>query len=145
MPSQVLCLIFVERSITAKVMERFIKKVCFLSHFTASYLAGGGSSSVDALTPKTPKEILDSFRSGKVNLLFTTDVAEEGIDVPDCSCVVCFDLPKTVGSYIQSHGLARQAGSHMFRFQFILDIKLLIRLNLCRLGFACNFSLEIYI
>nr|XP_018675049.1 PREDICTED: endoribonuclease Dicer homolog 3a-like isoform X2 [Musa acuminata subsp. malaccensis] len=104
MPSQVVCLIFVERNITAKVLERFIKNVCFLSHFTVSYLAGG-SSSVDALTPKTQKDILDSFRSGKANLLFTTDV-------PDCSCVIRFDLPKTARSYIQSHGRARQAGSH---------------------------------
>ncbi|XP_064986291.1 endoribonuclease Dicer homolog 3a-like isoform X1 [Musa acuminata AAA Group] len=111
MPSQVVCLIFVERNITAKVLERFIKKVCFLSHFTVSYLAGG-SSSVDALTPKTQKDTLDSFRSGKANLLFTTDVAEEGTDVPDCSCVIRFDLPKTARSYIQSHGRARQAGSH---------------------------------
>ncbi|CAD5186668.1 unnamed protein product [Musa acuminata subsp. burmannicoides] len=144
MPSQVVCLIFVERNITAKVLERFIKKVCFLSHFTVSYLAGG-SSSVDALTPKTQKDILDSFRSGKANLLFTTDVAEEGTDVPDCSCVISFDLPKTARSYIQSHGRARQAGSH-FRLQFILDVKLLFRLNLCRLRIACNFfSVEIYI
>ncbi|THU52369.1 hypothetical protein C4D60_Mb10t03280 [Musa balbisiana] len=48
----------------------------------------------------------------EANLLFTTDVAEEGIDVPDCSCVIHFDLPKTARSYIQSHGRARQAGSH---------------------------------
>ena len=32
--------------------------------------------------------------------------------MPDCSCVIRFDLPKTARSYIQSHGRARQAGSH---------------------------------
>ena len=69
MPRQVVCLVFVERNITAKVLERFIKKVCFLSHFTVSYLAGG-SSSVDALTPKTQKDTLDSFRSGKVSEMY---------------------------------------------------------------------------
>lgn len=47
----------------------------------------------------------------QVNLLFTTDVAEEGIDIPDCSCVIRFDLPRTVRSYVQSHGRARQASS----------------------------------
>ncbi|KAG1358569.1 putative Endoribonuclease Dicer [Cocos nucifera] len=87
-----------------------MKKISYLSHFTVSYLTGG-SASVDALTPKVQKETLHLFRSGKVNLLFTTDVAEEGIDIPDCSCVIRFDLPKTVRSYVQSHGRARQAGS----------------------------------
>ncbi|XP_061374875.1 endoribonuclease Dicer homolog 3a isoform X2 [Gastrolobium bilobum] len=114
---QVLCLIFVERIITAKVIERFVKKVSQLSHFTVSYLTGNNTS-VDALAPKRQKEILDSFRSGKVNLLFTTDVLEEGIHVSNCSCVIRFDLPKTVCSYVQSRGRSRQANS-----QFIVMLE----------------------
>ncbi|TKY74839.1 Endoribonuclease Dicer-like 3a [Spatholobus suberectus] len=115
--SQVLCLIFVDRIITAKVIERFAKKTPQISHFTVSYLTGNNTS-VDALAPKRQKEILDSFRSGKVNLLFTTDVLEEGIHVPNCSCVIRFDLPKTVRSYVQSRGRSRQANS-----QFILMLE----------------------
>ncbi|KAK7363560.1 hypothetical protein VNO77_05706 [Canavalia gladiata] len=115
--SQVLCLIFVDRIITAKVIERFMKKVPQISHFTVSYLTGNNTS-VDALAPKRQKEILDSFRSGKVNLLFTTDVLEEGIHVPNCSCVIRFDLPKTVCSYVQSRGRSRQANS-----QFIVMLE----------------------
>ncbi|WVZ67722.1 hypothetical protein U9M48_016765 [Paspalum notatum var. saurae] len=111
------CLIFVDRKITARVIERIMKKIGPLSYFTVSYLTGG-SSSVDALTPKMQKDTLDSFRSGKVNLLFTTDVAEEGIHVPDCSCVIRFDLPRTTRSYVQSRGRARQKGS-----QYILMIE----------------------
>ena len=63
---QLLCLIFVDRIITAKVIERFVKKVACLSHFTVSYLTGSNTSSVDALAPKVQKQTLDSFRSGKV-------------------------------------------------------------------------------
>lgn len=48
----------------------------------------------------------------QVNLLFATDVVEEGILVPNCSCVIRFDLPKTVRSYVQSRGRARQNNSH---------------------------------
>ncbi|XP_077233980.1 dicer-like 3 [Tasmannia lanceolata] len=107
---KVLCMIFVERIITAKVIDRFMKKLDFLSYFTVSFLTGGNTS-VDALTPKMQKNTLDSFRCGKVNLLFTTDVAEEGIDVHNCSCVIRFDLPKTVRSYVQSRGRARQNDS----------------------------------
>ncbi|KAI3913389.1 hypothetical protein MKW98_003868 [Papaver atlanticum] len=105
-----LCLIFVERIITAKVIERFMRKVSYLSHFTVAYLTGGNGA-MDALKPKVQKETLDAFRSGKINLLFTTDVAEEGLHIPNCSRVVRFDLPKTVRSYVQSRGRARQSDS----------------------------------
>uniref|UniRef100_A0A0E0FXC3 Uncharacterized protein n=1 Tax=Oryza nivara TaxID=4536 RepID=A0A0E0FXC3_ORYNI len=111
------CLIFVDRKITARVIDRMIKKIGHLAHFTVSFLTGGRSS-VDALTPKMQKDTLDSFRSGKVNLLFTTDVAEEGIHVPECSCVIRFDLPRTTRSYVQSRGRARQEDS-----QYILMIE----------------------
>ncbi|PRQ25534.1 putative ribonuclease III post-transcriptional gene silencing PAZ-Argonaute family [Rosa chinensis] len=107
---QVLCLIFVERIVTAKVMQRYVKKLPCLSNFTASYLTGS-TTSVDALAPKLQKEILESFYSGKVNLLFATDVVEEGIHVQNCSCVIRFDLPKTVRSYVQSRGRARKNDS----------------------------------
>ncbi|KAF5179568.1 Endoribonuclease dicer-like protein [Thalictrum thalictroides] len=114
---ELLCLIFVERIIAAKVIERFMRKLQYLSHLKVSYLTGG-SASVDALTPKMQKKALDSFRCGEVNLLFTTDVAEEGIHVANCSCVIRFDLPKTVRSYVQSRGRARQTGS-----QYILMLE----------------------
>ncbi|KAH7690356.1 endoribonuclease Dicer protein [Dioscorea alata] len=104
------CLIFVERIIMARVIEVFMKKVKFLSHFSISYLTGG-SSTIDSLTPMMQKTTLDLFRSRKVNLLFTTDVAEEGIHIPNCCCVIRFDLPKTVRSYVQSRGRARQSNS----------------------------------
>ncbi|KAK3162796.1 hypothetical protein QOZ80_1BG0093880 [Eleusine coracana subsp. coracana] len=111
------CLIFVDRKITARVIERTMKKIGQLSYFGVSFLTGG-SSSADALNPNMQKEALDSFRSGKVNLLFTTDVAEEGIHIPDCSCVVRFDLPRTTCSYVQSRGRARRKDS-----QYILMIE----------------------
>ncbi|OWM84088.1 hypothetical protein CDL15_Pgr009335 [Punica granatum] len=107
---QVLCLIFVEKKITAKVIDRFMNKVEALSHFTARYLTGT-STSFDSLAPKEQKEVLKTFRSGKVNLLFATDVVEEGLDVPMCSYVIRLDLPKSVRSYIQSRGRARQDNS----------------------------------
>ncbi|KAM5566198.1 endoribonuclease Dicer [Rosa sericea] len=114
---ELLCLIFVDRIVTAKVIERFMRKVTSLSHFKISYLTGS-TTSVDALTPKVQKETLKLFSSGEVNLLFSTDVVEEGIHVPNCSCVIRFDLPKTVRSYVQSRGRARQDNS-----QFIIMLE----------------------
>lgn len=61
------CLIFVDRKITARVIERTIKKIGRLSYLSVSFLTGG--SSVDALTPNMQKETLDLFRSGKVIII----------------------------------------------------------------------------
>ncbi|KAI4337204.1 hypothetical protein L6164_015649 [Bauhinia variegata] len=115
--SQVLCLIFVERIITARVVERFVKKVSCLSHFTVTYLTRSNTL-VGAHSPKKQKDTMNPFCCGQVNLLFTTDVVEEGIHVPNCSYVIRFDLPKTVPSYVQSQGQARQDDS-----QFILMLE----------------------
>ncbi|XP_068323627.1 endoribonuclease Dicer homolog 3a-like [Pyrus communis] len=115
--SKVQCLIFVERIITAKVIEIYVKKVRCSSHLTVSYVTGSNGSA-DALSPKLQKETMESFCSGKVNLLFATDVVEEGIHVANCSCVIRFDLPKTVRSYIQSRGRGRKNDS-----QYILMLE----------------------
>ncbi|KAL0407818.1 UNVERIFIED_CONTAM: Endoribonuclease Dicer3a [Sesamum radiatum] len=108
--TEILCIIFVERIIAAKVIERLMKKITDLSHFNVSYLTGVTLLLVD-LHQKVQTEILESFRLGKVNLLFSTDVVEEGIHVAKCSSVIRFDLPKTVRSYVQSRGRARQKDS----------------------------------
>lgn len=39
--------------------------------------------------------------------MVSTDVLEEGIDIPDCNLVVKFDVANGVRSYIQSKGRAR--------------------------------------
>ncbi len=53
---------------------------------------------------------LDRFKSGEVKILLATDVAARGIDVPDVSHVINFDLPRTSEIYVHRIGRTARAG-----------------------------------
>ncbi len=53
---------------------------------------------------------LAGFRSGKVRTLVATDIAARGIDVPEISHVVNFDLPNIPDSYVHRIGRTARAG-----------------------------------
>ena len=58
--------------------------------------------------------VLDDLRSGKKNLLISTTVVEEGIDITACNTVLCFDQPMNLVSFIQRRGRARSSKSKYY-------------------------------
>ncbi|GAA0369956.1 ATP-dependent RNA helicase SrmB [Bowmanella denitrificans] len=50
------------------------------------------------------------FKAGEVKLLIATDVAARGIDVPDVSHVINYDMPRTADVYLHRIGRTGRAG-----------------------------------
>jgi superfamily II DNA/RNA helicase len=57
------------------------------------------------------QKAVKEFRSGKSNLLFSTDVAARGLDIKGVTTVVHFDFPKDVTQYIHRSGRTGRAGA----------------------------------
>lgn len=70
----------------------------------------------DLADNKAQQSILDAFRSGNINLIIATEVLGEGIDIPACNLVVCFDYPDHLISFVQRRGRARQQKSKFVIF-----------------------------
>ena len=56
----------------------------------------------DQASYKKQEEILRKFRHREFNVLISTGILEEGLDIPRCNLVVRFDLPRHYKSYVQS-------------------------------------------
>jgi hypothetical protein len=57
------------------------------------------------------RHVLKDLKDGKINLLFATDVAQEGIDISQCNVIINYDGPKTLIGFIQRRGRARSLSS----------------------------------
>jgi ATP-dependent RNA helicase RhlE len=78
---------------------------------------------------------LDQFRDGTANVLVATDIAARGIDVPEITHVINFDLPNIPESYVHRIGRTARAGRDGIAIsfcdeeerEFLRDIEKLIR------------------
>uniref|UniRef100_A0A8C4QRT8 Interferon induced with helicase C domain 1 n=1 Tax=Eptatretus burgeri TaxID=7764 RepID=A0A8C4QRT8_EPTBU len=53
------------------------------------------------------KEVIDKFRNGTFNLLISTTVAEEGLDIKACNFVICYRMVTNEIAMVQKRGRAR--------------------------------------
>jgi len=53
---------------------------------------------------------LDLFKKDKINILIATDVAARGLDIPDVTHVINFDVPQTYDTYVHRIGRTGRSG-----------------------------------
>lgn len=65
-------------------------------------------TSFSVLSSQTNKQererILSQFRAGRSKLLFATDLAARGLDIPDVTYVINFEIPSEVNTYMHRSG-----------------------------------------
>lgn len=123
-PDELRGIVFTSRRISAILLVYIISHIAEFSFIKADVLLGVSRSkqSMDQPIRKgsakhTNEVALANFASGALNLIFATQVAEEGVDIQPCNLVIRFNMPSTVTSLIQSRGRARMANS-----QFIVMV-----------------------
>ena len=70
-------------------------------------LTGQGSTDDYSMNESRQKSNLDLFRDGKCNLLVATDIAQEGLDIPECNYVIRYEFVSNEIGTVQSRGRAR--------------------------------------
>uniref|UniRef100_A0A7N6B517 ATP-dependent RNA helicase n=1 Tax=Anabas testudineus TaxID=64144 RepID=A0A7N6B517_ANATE len=75
------------------------------------------------LSPGDRKKTLKEFERGKIQLLISTDAAARGIDINGVKCVVNYDAPQYVRTYIHRIGRTARAGKAGLAFTFLLGVQ----------------------
>ena len=89
-------------------MVIFIKNLNFLqSSLKPTILTGQGSKLDLAINDSEQKKVVKLFSEGTYNLLIATDIAQEGLDIPECNYVIRYEFVSNEIGTVQSRGRAR--------------------------------------
>ena len=93
-------IVFTESRDTAETLTDFLGE-----HFTARKFVGqSDTEGSDGMTQTEQQETLDEFRAGEFEVLVSTSVAEEGLDVPEVDLVLFYEPVPTAIRAIQRKG-----------------------------------------
>ncbi|MDL5362945.1 DEAD/DEAH box helicase [Halalkalicoccus sp. NIPERK01] len=93
-------IVFTEYRDTAETLTEFLSE-----HVDARRFVGqGDKEGSSGMTQKQQKEVLDAFRAGEFEVLVSTSVAEEGLDVPEVDLVLFYEPVPTAIRAIQRKG-----------------------------------------
>eukprot|EP00033_Pygsuia_biforma_P000969 GCRY01001111.1.p1 GENE.GCRY01001111.1~~GCRY01001111.1.p1 ORF type:complete len:654 (-),score=106.84 GCRY01001111.1:1032-2993(-) len=105
-----LTLVFVETKKGADALEDFL------------YHEGIPAASIHGdKTQREREDALRRFRSSRATILVATDVAARGLDIPNVSHVINFDMPNDIDDYVHRIGRTGRAGRKGIATTFVSD------------------------
>ncbi|MBN3296107.1 DDX51 helicase, partial [Amia calva] len=75
------------------------------------------------LSPNERKKTLKEFEQGKIELLISTDATARGIDISGVKCIINYDAPQFIRTYIHRVGRTARAGKAGLAFTFLLGVQ----------------------
>ncbi|XP_051508423.1 ATP-dependent RNA helicase DDX51 [Myxocyprinus asiaticus] len=73
--------------------------------------------------PSERQRTLKEFEQGKILLLISTDAAARGIDIKGVKCIINYDAPQYIRTYIHRVGRTARAGKVGLAFTFLLKVQ----------------------
>ncbi|XP_054032774.1 ATP-dependent RNA helicase DHX58 [Dryobates pubescens] len=105
-------IVFTKTRQSAHSLLSWLQDTAALRHIRAAVLTGAScSNQTKAMTQNEQQDTIKRFREGALNLLFSTSVAEEGLDIPECNIVVRYGLMTNEIAMVQARGRARAQDS----------------------------------
>jgi ATP-dependent RNA helicase DeaD len=74
-----------------------------------------------SLSQQQREKILRSFREGQLPLLVATNVASRGLDIPEVSHVINYDIPEDAETYVHRIGRTARAGREGKAITFVAE------------------------
>ncbi|XP_043924612.1 ATP-dependent RNA helicase DDX51 [Protopterus annectens] len=114
------------------VRMKFSRVLCFTNSREASHRLYilvqhfGGVTAAEfssRLTPSERQKTLKEFEQGKIQLLISTDAAARGIDIKGVKCVINYDAPQFIRTYIHRVGRTARAGTAGLAFTLLLTVQ----------------------
>jgi Fanconi anemia group M protein len=93
-------IVFTESRDTAEILTEFLSE----SFDARRFVGQGDREGSDGMTQNEQQETLDAFRNGEFEVLVSTSVAEEGLDVPEVDLVLFYEPVPTAIRSIQRKG-----------------------------------------
>ncbi|MDF9747737.1 DEAD/DEAH box helicase [Natrinema salsiterrestre] len=93
-------IVFTESRDTAEALTEFLSE----SFDAKRFVGQGDREGSDGMTQNEQQEVLDEFRAGEFEVLVSTSVAEEGLDVPEVDLVLFYEPVPTAIRSIQRKG-----------------------------------------
>ena len=99
-------------------IPRLIAELDELSSLNVQKFIGQASKKEAGMSQKTQIEVLEKFRAGEINCLVCTQVAEEGLDIPQVDLVVFYSPIPSVIRTVQRRG--RTARQHIGKIAILI-------------------------
>jgi len=123
---------FVDRGNKSSLLKRYLKQEDAKSVLVFSKTKHGANRIEDFLLQNgitvaaihgnksqgAREKALDAFRDGKVQVLIATDIAARGIDIPEITHVINYDIPMDPESYVHRIGRTARAGRQGIAISF---------------------------